>query len=234
MDTYLDVDGCVLDTTYEPTTKLIVPKDVRITLNSNRGLDSLLRVQQQVGIDGPVIFENGGGSYENGRVTDYADPLERAAIEAILGRVAWIDTDTLRSPRPIDGRSMFGERTRRYTGTFYPRDGTSTNYTSAMLEETAGLLEERLEGYEVTIDPTFGNVAVAPLKTNKGTPMDDADAAFGDGVQDLAMFARARLVGCPSNAVARVRSEVERRGGLVGGPYTEGVNGFLTYLVARG
>lgn len=234
METYLDVDGCVLDTNYEPTEQLVVPARVHLTLNSNRGLDSLLRVQQRLGLDGPIVFENGGGSYENGRTIDYADPLERAAIEAIIGTVEWIDTDTLRSTRPIDEPTVFGEQTRRYTGTFYPRDATTTSYTDAMLEETASLLEEKIHGYEVSIDRTFGNVAIAPLKTNKGTPMDDADAAFGDGIQDLAMFARARLVGCPSNAVPRVRTEVERRGGLVSGPYTKGVNAFLAYVVARG
>jgi hydroxymethylpyrimidine pyrophosphatase-like HAD family hydrolase len=226
METYLDVDGCLLDTSYNETAALIVPERAHITLNSNRSLELLLKIQRRFGIDGPIIFENGSGRFD-GRIGSFAPLLDRSVIEKMVGNISWVDTDTLRRPEPINRYTVFGERTRRFTSTLYPRSTTRAGFTAEMLEELSGQLQH-LESYKTVIDPVFGNVSITPIGVDKATPMCEGNAAFGDARQDIPMIAHATLVGCPQNAEQAVLDEVTRRGGFVGLSYTQGVNGFLS------
>lgn len=225
METYLDVDGCLLDENYTQTTQLVLPERALVTLNSNRSLESLQEVQKRFGISGPIIFENGSASF-NGTIESFAPALKRSTLEQILGKIRWIDTDSLRRWEPIDGYVLFGERTRRFTSTLYPRADNTRAYTQEMLESLSERLR-MLNGYRTSIDPLFGNISILPVGIDKSTPIQEGQAAFGDTRHDVPMFALARIVGCPQNAEADVREEIRRRGGLVCAPYTAGVNEFL-------
>ncbi|MEI7719229.1 MAG: HAD hydrolase family protein [archaeon] len=260
LDVFFDIDGCLINSSYDFT---VSPQELsatvkkyenimRVHINSNRSLPSILNIWNKVGFAGLIVYENGQGVFDPVTNTDLNSSEKRISkrelaskLLSISDEVKFISTDKL-IQNPADfssqkSKSIFCEESRDYTATVYPRinllgvpviDWEFLNITEKLLEEHYG------RDYEVCSSKIYCNVMLTPNHALKSNPMqkiagNNLIASFGDENPDIKMFEESTpgLIGCPANASKKVQEFVSKKGGLVSKKeYTAGALDFLNYI----
>jgi HAD superfamily hydrolase (TIGR01484 family) len=201
MDVFFDVDGCLIDTKYQPNMDMdefraLVAEKIAtgwfFHINSNRSNVSLLKLREQFGFNGTLISENGIAVYDprtDETITaDGFTPIDRDELSGVFefrprSKVRYIATSQLAN-EPIrfahefegpENTVYFIENTRQYTATVYPRVDSAelTSCTPELLEATVELLSGKFPNFDVTTSPAYGNVLMIPKGANKGSTMRD-------------------------------------------------------------
>jgi hydroxymethylpyrimidine pyrophosphatase-like HAD family hydrolase len=263
-DFYFDIDGCLLTPEYrtavdkevlEGAVSIAGSRGASFHLNSNRSLESIIKVRRAVGFDGRIIFENGTGIWDpvEGTKPSGFRPLDRRQllmdIEDYGFECMFIDTDRYaeeavrkRSGCVLPRRIAFCEKTRLYTSSIYPlRLPGNSKADPDDLDGLAAHLSRRYwDSYRITRNDVYMNLLMVPVLAEKGRQMSGSGegsvvAAFGDEISDISMFRKSDICGCPANAVDDVKKEVVLRGGFIApSPYTAGVCEFISYVLENG
>lgn len=262
---FFDIDGCILDYGYRYTTPLeklrgsiniAKNKGAIFSINSNRSIESMLKVYNELGLNGVLIGENGVFAYNpfTGEELQTGFPkMNReflvSALREMFPVVEFINTDTLvKNPATFVDRfkgspqAAFCEETRRYTMTVYPRmlnDEGTIAYSQDLLQKIGSDIAVRMQGYSLEIGGDYGNILLVPTGSNKGSLLNkiaegDKIVSFGDGIGDISMFEVSDFCGVPANAKDSVKGAVQALGGIVTtNTFSEGVYEFIEKVIKR-
>lgn len=260
LEVFLDIDGCLIDNTYNLTAPLEnlrkaakkLEKKARVNLNSNRSLSGILKIWDSVRFNGLLIYENGLGIYDPILKIDNSSnqsELDRAQLMTNLASITeefeFISTDDLvrepRNFRSIGFNKIYFEKTRKYTMTVYPRlfkENVPFIDSEYLLKVKLRLDEFYGQSYDIRISNSYGNVILVPKNALKSKPMKKIAsglkiASFGDETADICMFRESNpgLFGCPNNSQETVKEFVIAQGGFVPQKnYTLAVIDFFEYL----
>lgn len=260
VEVFFDIDGCLIDENYRFTVPveqfraLVQPylDKMRLHLNSNRSLEHVIKIWQQLHFNGLLIYENGQGVYDplkNILLDCSGKPFDksrlRKSLEGYADDVFFIQTMKLiKHPELLSSdlsKVVYCEETREFTATVYPRtivDGIPSfdvNYYDRIFELLCDVYNSE---YDITPEVAYGNIALTPKTSQKSRPFSKLFpgrriASFGDNTADIAMFRGSSpgLFGCPANASVDVKGFVrENQGYLSANYYTQGALDFLNYL----
>jgi len=259
IDAFFDVDGCLINEKYQFT---IPPKKLtevikgfegglRVHLNSNRSLKSLIGIWEMIQTEGVLIYENGLGVFDpktNRFIQDSGGRFCKVSLSKQLRSMGFklqvIDTDRLiTNPGEFTGNGaiVFCEQSREYTATLYPRlmvEGVP-QINGGLIEQVRDVLHEKYgREYNISTSSLYGNILMTPKSALKGQYMktvagDSFIASFGDQIPDILMFKESSpgLIGCPNNSSLEVKKFVREGGGTVSPKnYTSACLDFLKYL----
>jgi hydroxymethylpyrimidine pyrophosphatase-like HAD family hydrolase len=259
IDVFFDIDGCLINENYDFTVspKLLTDKvrlldeKLKVHLNSNRSLKSILKIWSQLNTNGFLIYENGLGVYnplagmqpccveQKFDRTKLIELLHQQGLETLF-----VDTDRLiRMPAEFSRLTgtVFCEESREYTATIYPRlmVGQIPQTDMYFIKKVKKVLDPIYSrDYNLSISEEWGNILLTPKNALKSRPMktiagDSRIASFGDQNADILMFKESGrgLIGCPKNAAQEVKDFVRDAGGFISDKdYTAACLDFLGYI----
>jgi len=260
IEVFFDIDGCLINERYEftePIEKVIEKSrqcsDMKLHLNSNRSLQSMLKKWDELRFNGFLVYENGLGIYDPSTREDHSigTPIDREHLKRILlkmsDEVSFVSTDELvRTPERFQSdkeREIYCEESRIFTATVYPRlivDRVPTPDIMFLDEVRKRLVKEYGDKYDIPEfdGKSYFNILMNPRDALKSNPMrglagENRIASFGDNITDIEMFKKSDkgMIGCPANAVDDVKYFVVENNGFVADKeYTQGAIDFLDYL----
>lgn len=253
-----DVDLSLINEKYEFTIPLDKFKDIieygksknlSLSLNSNRGRNSVLKIYNELGFNGVIIGE--GGAYWYDPRTDekasFADKFDRNklvnSLKSDATLIDFVDTDeVIKRPELFvnkEGLAVYCEQSREYTMTLYPRVTVSGTLQCSkdLLEKVAKITAPTFPNFNCATDTKYNNILLTPRGVEKGSLLERMErpiASFGDSSPDISMFERSDFCGCPSNATPEVIKKVNAlRGFVATRSYTEGAYDFLIEVIKK-
>ncbi len=255
-----DIDGCLVNEKYEFTIPLeemqkIIQegksKGLIFSINSNRSLESMLSIYQQLEFNWKLIGE--GGAY-------MFDPLMREtkslfdteidrlqlvnSLKDLTNNIWYGDTNNvLINPKSIATKcknrelTIFLENTRKYTMTIYPRNVSCDTlcFDKELISNVLKTVKKAFKDYEAVPSMKYGNVLLTPKSLQKGSLLGSLPgprASFGDTQQDISMFENSEYCGAPLNAEQKTIDKVkELRGFISTKTYTSGAYEFIKKII---
>jgi len=251
---FFDIDGCLITPRYEYNMNIelfknaidnIKSKNFVLNLNSNRSLETIMKIRKDLDFNGVVIYENGIGIYnpktEEKKSYGFTQ-INKDKIQKIINlnnyNCNFISTDKIiKYPesfaKQLSKETIFCEQSREYTMTLYPRKLEEGVVIAGDLINIKNIMQENFPQYECSINYKYNNVLIIPLGAKKGSNLanlilNNNSASFGDEIADISMFEITQYCGCPLNAYEDVKKDVIKRNGMITNQkYTAGAFEFI-------